>query len=52
MKLRSIFAQTISLGLISNSASEQEGEVEMEFLSDQLLRMKYSDNLVLYYAKE
>jgi len=52
MNLRSIFAQAISLGLISNSASDQEGEVEMEFLSDELLRMKYSDNLVLYYAKQ
>ncbi len=52
MKLRSIFAQTISLGLISNSSSEREGEVALEFQSDQLLRIKYSDNLVLYYVKE
>lgn len=52
MKLRSIFAQTISLGLIDNSSSDQEGEVAIEFQSDQLLRIKYSDNLVLYYVKE
>ena len=52
MKLRHIFAKSVSLGLVDNDKSEHEGEVEMEFLQDQLLRIKYSDNLVLYYVKQ
>ena len=52
MKLRHIFVKSVSLGLVDNDSSEHEGEVEMEFLEDQLLRIKYSDNLVLYYVKQ
>ncbi len=52
MNLRHIFARNVSLGLIGKSGSESEGEVEMEFYGDQLLRIKYGDNLEFHYAKE
>ena len=52
MKLRHIFAKNISLGLVDNNDSDTEGEVKMEFFGDQLLRIKYSDNLIFYYTKK
>jgi len=52
MKLRHIFAKNISLGLVDNNDSDTEGEVKMEFFTDQLLRIKYSDNLIFYYTKK
>jgi len=52
MKLRHIFAKNISLGLVDNNDSDTEGEVKIEFFTDQLLRIKYSDNLIFYYTKK